>query len=131
MFLPLSISRHAVSRAAIRPTDNVLIVGAGQIGLFALLAARQTVGKIAVGDILRNRLDLALSYGADGVVNTAEEDIAAFTERFNDGCGFDVCISACGHPETFLMCIDQAAFAANIILIGNGKRETTFVHSVI
>lgn len=28
-------------------------------------------------------------------------------------------------------CIDSAAFAANIILIGNGKRETTFVHSVI
>ncbi|MGN1410663.1 MAG: zinc-binding alcohol dehydrogenase family protein [Eubacteriales bacterium] len=128
---PFSISRHAVSRAAIRPTDNILIVGAGPIGLFALLAARQTAGKIAVADILQNRLDLALSYGADGVVNTASEDIAAFTDRFTDGNGFDVCIEACGHPETFLMCIDQAAFAANIILIGNGKRETTFVHSVI
>lgn len=128
---PFSISRHAISRAAIRPTDSVLIVGAGPIGLFALLAAKQFAGKIAVADVLNNRLDLAMSYGADGVVNTTTEDIAKFTEEFTDGRGFDVCIEACGRPETFLMCIDEAAYAANIILIGNGKRETTFLHSII
>ena len=128
---PFSISHHAISRAAIRPTDSVLIVGAGPIGLFALLAAKQFAGKIAVADVLNNRLDLAMSYGADGVVNTATDDIAKFTEEFTDGRGFDVCIEACGRPETFLMCIDEAAYAANIILIGNGKRETTFLHSII
>lgn len=128
---PFSISRHAISRAVIHQTDSVLIVGAGPIGLFALLAAKQFSGKIAVADVLNNRLDLAMSYGADGVVNTATEDIAKFTEEFTDGRGFDVCIEACGRPETFLMCIDEAAYAANIILIGNGKRETTFLHSII
>lgn len=45
--------------------------------------------------------------------------------------GLDVCVEACGAPETFLNCIDNSAHGANIILIGNGKRETTFVHSVI
>ena len=128
---PFSISRHAISRAVIHQTDSVLIVGAGPIGLFALLAAKQFAGKIAVADVLNNRLDLAMSYGADGVVNTATEDIAKFTEEFTDGRGFDVCIEACGRPETFLMCIDEAAYAANIILIGNGKRKTTFLHSII
>lgn len=128
---PFSISRHAISRAVIHQTDSVLIVGAGPIGLFALLAAKQFAGKIAVADVLNNRLDLAMSYGADGVVNTATEDIAKFTEEFTDGRGFDVCIEACGRPETFLMCIDEAAYAANIILIGNGKRETTFLQSII
>lgn len=128
---PFSISRHAISRAVIHQTDSVLIVGAGPIGLFALLAAKQFAGKIAVADVLNNRLDLAMSYRADGVVNTATEDIAKFTEEFTDGRGFDVCIEACGRPETFLMCIDEAAYAANIILIGNGKRETTFLHSII
>ena len=128
---PFSISRHAISRAVIHQTDSVLIVGAGPIGLFALLAAKQFAGKIAVADVLNNRLNLAMSYGADGVVNTATEAIAKFTEEFTDGRGFDVCIEACGRPETFLMCIDEAAYAANIILIGNGKRETTFLHSII
>ena len=51
--------------------------------------------------------------------------------EFTSGNGFDVCVEACGAPETFLSCISEAAHGANIILIGNGKRETTFVHSVI
>ena len=128
---PFSISQHAVSRAVLKPTDRVLIVGAGPIGLFALLAARKQVRSVAVADILDNRLALAKDYGADGVVNTKTQDLAAFTAEFTEGNGFDVCIEACGAPETFLSCVEQAAFGANLILIGNGKRETTFLHSVL
>lgn len=128
---PFSISQHAVSRALIRKTDNVLIVGAGPIGLFALLAARQKCNRVVVADILDNRLELAKEYGADAVINTKTTSLAEFTAEFTNGNGFDVCIEACGAPETFLSCIDSAAFAANIILIGNGKRETTFNHSII
>ncbi len=128
---PFSISQHAVSRAQIKETDTVLVVGAGPIGLFALLAAKNKCKKIAVADILDSRLDIALSYGADGVVNTKNKSLEEFTAEFTDGRGFDVCIEACGAPETFLGCIDSAAFAANVILIGNGKRETSFIHSVI
>lgn len=128
---PFSISQHAVSRAEIKSTDNVLVIGAGPIGLFALLAAKQKCNKIVVADILDNRLALAKEYGADAVVNTKEQSLEDFTKEFTDGNGFDVCIEACGAPETFLGCIDNAAFSANIILIGNGKRETTFNHSVL
>lgn len=128
---PFSISQHAISRAAIKKTDKVLVVGAGPIGLFALLAAKQLCDKIVVSDILDNRLDLATEYGADAVINVHTQSLSAFVEEFTGGNGFDVCIEACGSPETFLECIESAAFAANIILIGNGKRETTFLHSII
>ena len=128
---PFSISQHAISRAEIKETDNVLVIGAGPIGLFALLAAKQKCGRIVVADILDNRLALAKEYGADAVVNTKAQSLEEFTKEFTDGNGFDVCIEACGAPETFLACIDNAAFAGNIILIGNGKRETTFNHSVL
>lgn len=128
---PFSISQHAVSRATIKESDTVLVVGAGPIGLFALIAAKQKCKKIAVADILDNRLSLAEEYGADAVVNTKKQSLEEFTKEFTEGRGFDVCIEACGAPETFLNCIECAAFAANIILIGNGKRETNFVHSII
>ena len=124
---PFSISQHAVSRAEIKETDSVLVVGAGPIGLFALLSAKQKCKRIVVADILDNRLALAKEYGADAVVNTKTQSL----EEFTDGNGFDVCIEACGAPETFLACIENAAFAANIILIGNGKRETSFNHSIL
>ena len=128
---PFSISQHAVSRAEIKTTDDVLIIGAGPIGLFALLAAKQKCRRIVVADILDNRLALAKEYGADAVINTKTASLEEFTKEFTGGNGFDVCIEACGAPETFLGCIESAAFAANIILIGNGKRETNFVHSII
>ena len=128
---PFSISQHAISRAAIKSSDTVLVIGAGPIGLFALLAAKQLCKRIVVADILDNRLALAKAYGADAVINTKAQSLADFTEAFTGGNGFDVCIEACGAPETFLGCIESAAFAGNIILIGNGKRETSFVHSII
>ena len=128
---PFSISQHAVSRADIKETDNVLVVGAGPIGLFALLAVKNKCKNVVVADILDNRLSLAKEYGAAAVVNTKAQSLSDFTAEFTNGNGFDVCIEACGAPETFLNCIDNAAFAANIILIGNGKRETVFNHSIL
>ena len=128
---PFSISQHAVSRAEIKKSDTVLVIGAGPIGLFALIAAKQKCKRIVVADILDNRLELAKEYGADAVVNTKDISLIEFTDKYTGGNGFDVCIEACGAPETFLGCIDCCAFAGNVILIGNGKRETNFVHSVI
>ena len=128
---PFSISQHAVSRCTIKENDNVLVIGAGPIGLFALLAAKAKCKNVVVADILDNRLELAKEYGAVAVVNTKKQSLEEFTNDFTNGKGFDVCIEACGAPETFLGCIDSCAFAGNIVLIGNGKRETSFVHSII
>ena len=128
---PFSISQHAVSRCEIKDIDNVLVIGAGPIGLFALLAAKVKCKNVVVADILDNRLELAKEYGAAAVVNTKNQSLEEFTNEFTNGRGFDVCIEACGAPETFLSCIENSAFSGNIVLIGNGKRETSFVHSII
>ncbi len=128
---PFSISYHAVSRATVKPTDKVLVVGAGPIGLFAVIAAKLKGAQVYSADILDGRLQMAKEYGADGVINTKTQDLAEETKRITNGNGFDVCIEACGLSETFLSCIDCAAYAANIILIGNGKKETTFLHSIL
>ena len=128
---PFSISCHALSRAEVKPGDNLLIMGAGPIGLFALMKAKAMGARVLIADMLPSRLALAKEYGADRTVNVREEELHAACVDFTLGNGFDVCVEACGAPETFLNCIDEAAHGANIILIGNGKRETTFVHSII
>lgn len=128
---PFSIGYHAVSRANIKKEDKVLIIGAGPIGLFALISAKLKGAECYVADVLDNRLELAKEYGASGVVNSKKEDILEAANGITGGHGFDVCIEACGQSVTFLNSIDCAAFGANIILIGNGKTETTFLHSII
>lgn len=128
---PFAISCHALSRAEVKCGDNLLIMGAGPIGLFALLKAKAMGARVMIADMLDSRLSLAKEYGADRIVNVKNEDLRDTSSDFTQGNGFDVCVEACGAPETFLSCIDHAAHGANIILIGNGKRETTFIHSII
>ncbi len=128
---PFSISTHALSRAEVKAGDNLLIMGAGPIGLFALLRAKSMGARVAIADLLESRLELAKAYGADMIINSKTDDFSVKCDSFTDRQGFDVCVEACGAPETFLSCIDKAAHGANIILIGNGKRGTTFVHSII
>lgn len=128
---PFSISCHALSRAEIKEGDNLLIMGAGPIGLFALMKAKAMGARVMIADLLDSRLKLALDYGADRAVNTKDEDILQSAREFTKGDMFDVCVEACGLPVTFMNCIDCAATGANLILIGNGKKETTFLHSVL
>ena len=128
---PFAISRHAISRGDIRPGDRVLVVGAGPIGLFALLAAKAKGAEVTVCDLLQGRLDKALHFGADHIVNSGTADEAAQLSAVTGGNGFDYCVEACGRSVTFLKCIDQACHGASVILIGNGKEETTFLHSVL
>ena len=128
---PFTISYHALHRAAVKPGDKVLVVGAGPIGLFASISAKAQGAEVFVADVLDGRLEKATHFGADGVINSAKSDIVEEAMRITNGNGFDVCVEACGQSVTFLNCIDCAAFAANIILIGNGKKETTFLHSIL
>lgn len=127
---PFSIGWHALSRCEIKPGDKVLVIGAGPIGLFATISARRKGAQVHVADLLDGRLDKALHFGAAGVINSGRESLSDYTARVTDG-GFDVCVEACGAPETFLACVDACAFAGNVILIGNGKRNTTFLHSTL
>lgn len=128
---PFTISYHALHRAKIKKGDRVLVVGAGPIGLFALIAAKAQGAEVYSADILDGRLEKAMHFGATGTINSAKCDIKEEAMRITNGNGFDVCVEACGQSVTFLSCIDCAAFAANIILIGNGKKETTFLHSIL
>ncbi len=128
---PFAISYHALSRCGIRPGDRLMITGAGPIGLFALLAAKVKGAEVTVTDVLDGRLEKAGAFGADHTVNVGAPDGAEQLKAITGGNGFDVCVEASGQPVAFLSCIDQAAQGANLILIGNGKTQTTFLHSLL
>ena len=128
---PFSISMHALSRCPLQPGSRMLIVGAGPIGLFALLAGKSKGLEVTVTDLLEGRLEKARLFGADHTVLSGTPDTAETLRGLTDGDGFDACVEACGQPVTFLTCIEQACQGANLILIGNGKAETTFLHSIL
>lgn len=128
---PFSISYHAVKRGDVTDSDKVLVVGAGPIGIFAMMAAKLRGATVYVTDVLEKRLELAMQMGADGVIDASKESLVNRVKDLTDGHGMDVCIEAAGLPQTFLDCIESVCFAGKVILIGNGKKETTFNHSII
>lgn len=128
---PFSIGYHAVSRGHVKPGHKVLVIGAGAIGIFAAISAKLKGAEVYISDVFAKRLENALKFGVDGIIDVSKEDLMERTKEITNGNGFDICIEAVGQSATFLNCIDAAAFGADIILIGNGKKETSFNHSIL
>lgn len=128
---PFSIGYHAVNRGDIQKGDKVLVIGAGAIGMFAMLSAKQRGAEVYVADVFEGRLKKALEMGADGVINSSKENLQERVKKITDLKGMDVCIEAVGRAETFLECINASAFGSKIVLIGNGKTEVKFNQSIL
>jgi L-iditol 2-dehydrogenase len=97
---PLSCAIHAVNRGDVQLDDVVVIAGAGPIGLMMVQVAHlKTPRKLIVIDMVQQRRDLALRYGADVVIDPAREDAAAIVRGLTDGYGCDVYIEATGSPS--------------------------------
>ena len=74
---PMAVARHGVSRCEPKPSDKVLVFGAGPIGLGATIAFKSLgVSHVVVADLIPGRLEKALKVGADAVINSAEENVA-------------------------------------------------------
>ena len=104
---PMAVAYHAVNRTDPKPGDKVVVFGAGPIGLGAVLGYRRRgASHIVVVDIQPGRLQTALEIGADAVINSAEEDVAArLVELHGDGAtplnrgirsGTDIYLDAAG-----------------------------------
>jgi len=131
MIEPFCISYHSVQRTNVKAGDKVLVVGAGPIGLFAVMAAKLKGAEVYVSDMMQNRLNKALEIGASGVICTVKEDFAQRVKEITGNDGFDVCIECVGLPQTFQNCIDAAAFRGRIGLVGVGKQKLDFAFTQI
>ena len=113
-----------VLNGQVRPADVVTIVGAGPIGLAALLGARlYTPRHVLVVDPAEARRDAALGFGADSVADpTGAADAVA---KLTGGRGADVTIEAVGIPETFEQCCALVRPGGRVANVGvHGKPAT-------
>src|SRR5436309_2387789 len=79
-----------VLNGGVGPGDTVAIVGAGPIGLAAVMTARlYTPGRIVVLDVADTRLEHAQAFGADIVINNGATNPIAEIMELTDGLGVD------------------------------------------
>jgi alcohol dehydrogenase len=103
----------------VSPGDVVAIVGAGPIGLAAILTARLfTPGRIIAIDLADTRLQSAAHFGADTTINNGDEDALARVMELTEGLGADVAFEAVGVPEAFQLAVDSIRPGGHIANIG-------------
>src|SRR6202162_5554421 len=91
-----------VLNGTVSPGDTVAIVGAGPIGLAAILTAQlYTPGRIVALGLADHRLGVGRPFGADMTINNSTEDPIATVMELTDGLGADVTFEAVGIPQTF------------------------------
>ncbi len=115
-----------VLNGMVSPGDVVAIVGAGPIGLAAILTARlYTPGQIIAIDLADSRLEGARRFGADMTINNSREDAEAQIMELTHGLGADVAFEAVGVPATFELAAELIRPCGRLANIGvHGKPAT-------
>src|SRR5580658_7940091 len=90
-----------VLNGKVQPGSTVAVVGAGPVGLAALLTAQFfSPAEIIVVDLDDNRLEVATRFGATAVINSADGKAVERIMKLTDGRGVDTAIEAVGIPQT-------------------------------
>jgi alcohol dehydrogenase len=108
-----------VLNGKVEPGASVAIVGAGPIGLAALLTAQfYSPAQIIMIDLDDNRLEVASRFGATAVINNADGAAVEKVMKMTGGRGVDTAIEAVGVPASFVTCEDIIAPGGIIANVG-------------
>lgn len=115
-----------VQNGQVKPGDTIAIVGAGPVGVSALLTSLfYSPAKIYIIDLDENRLKLAKEFGATDTINSGTEDaIKKILSETTDGV--DVAIEAVGMPATFDLCQQIIRPGGNIAVVGVHGKSVDF-----
>lgn len=123
---PLAVSLHAVRLAGRVEGKNVLVIGAGAIGLGVALwcnffGARQVI----VSERDRGRARRALEFGATGLADAGADAGVQFKQL--TGSTPELIFECVGTPGLLSQCLDMAAFGAEVVVVGFCMQPDTFV----
>jgi alcohol dehydrogenase len=112
-----------VLNGQVKPGDTVAIVGAGPIGLAALMTARfYSPAELIMIDLDDNRLEVSRKFGATKLINSGDGKAVVRVMELTEQRGVDVAIEAVGVPATFDICQQIVGAGGHIANIGvHGK----------
>lgn len=121
---PYAVAYGAVKKAGDLSGQNVLIIGAGTIGLCILQIVKlQNPGKIIVSDLSDARLSAAREFGADEVINPKNEDYMDAVSRYTEGRMIDTSIEAVGVQATANQSIKCLKIGGQAVWVGMSQKE--------
>ncbi len=121
-----------VLNGKVSPGDTIAIVGAGPIGMAALLTAQfYSPAEIIMIDLDENRLNVAKTFGATHTINSSKEDAIKKIMELTNGKGVDTAIEAVGAVATFELCESIVGAGGHLANIGvHGKSVTLHMENL-
>jgi alcohol dehydrogenase len=121
-----------VLNGQVKPGDTIAIIGAGPVGLAALLTSQFfTPAEIIVIDMDDNRLEVAKTFGATQTINSSDGKAVEKVMKLTNNKGVDVAIEAVGVPPTFELCQEIIGAGGHIANIGvHGKSVTLHMETL-
>jgi alcohol dehydrogenase len=108
-----------VRNGRVEPGDVVAVVGAGPVGLSAMMTAGlYGASRVIAVDLDDNRLEQARNFGATDVVNSGDPSWRDTVMGMTDGLGVDAAIEAVGIPATFTMCTEVVRPGGTVANVG-------------
>jgi alcohol dehydrogenase len=108
-----------VLNGKVAPGNTIAVVGAGPVGLAALLTAQfYSPAECIVIDLDESRLEVAKRFGASATINATEEQATQEVMRITGGRGVDTAIEAVGVPASFVTCEEIVAPGGTIANVG-------------
>jgi threonine 3-dehydrogenase len=99
--------------------EDVLITGAGPIGIMAAAVVRHAGARyVVVTDVNPARLELARRFGVTAAISTREESLGAVQKRLGMVEGFDVGLEMSGNAAAFREMLDNMAHGGKIAMLG-------------
>jgi 2-desacetyl-2-hydroxyethyl bacteriochlorophyllide A dehydrogenase len=127
---PLANCVHAIDRASLRFGENVLVIGAGAIGLLALQVAKIAgAGIVAVSEPDPAKRALALRLGADLALDPASDGNREVCASIGSRGGFDVVIEASGSPTAAAEGPYLLASRGRVVIVSTFDRDTVIAFS--
>ena len=118
MFDPFGNAVHTALKFPVHGED-VLITGAGSIGLMATAVVRHAGARnVVVTDMIRFRLELAGKMGADRTVDVSQEDLGNIQKELGMDEGFDVALEMSGSPSAMDDILNNTIHGANVAILG-------------
>ncbi len=104
--------------------EDVLITGAGPIGIMAAAVVRHAGARyVVITDVNEFRLDLARRMGVDRAVNVTRENLSDLQKELGMAEGFDVGLEMSGNASAFRGLIDNMAHGGKIAMLGIPSEE--------
>lgn len=116
-----SVCLHAHHLGQVSVNQKIAIIGAGPIGLGQLQLAKLSGADVLIADLVDSSLDLAKELGANIVVNSGREDLAAQVMAFTGGRGVDICFECAGGdsmPRTLPLATRIVRRGGKVVVVG-------------